>query len=414
MSQLAWLVHDPEEHDTVNRILAALKQGEARDELGLGAIRDSLADRLFPGTSTIQTRLRYFLIVPWCYRALENKGVRAPEFGRQVAALERRLIPILNDGEAWGVFGRVAGQDIKRLPSSVYWNGLEQWGVRKVRISQGAYHRTVDRFLDRRGKVQQTEDGESIATGGSTIWHPSLPAAPAGFPDGLDFRLTEDEADFLIARMRDKASGTMLAWLAQAPHLVNDVQSARFPWTLSCYASLPADTRELLEHARLVSEVVQGAGQLYNLLLARIDDPAGSPRLAGIETDRLAGLTDWRALLASRFDAVAQWDHERLKQLCRAAPGHNVTEHAWAFLRAWTDRVVETRGQVEDDTEACKLVRKREIRLKKGRSRSRFKNATMRAQWSGAAGIGRLEFRWGAVRALLADLYATTADEVAA
>ena len=38
---------------------------ESRDELGLGAIRASFADALFPGTSTIQTRLRYMLFVPW-------------------------------------------------------------------------------------------------------------------------------------------------------------------------------------------------------------------------------------------------------------------------------------------------------------------------------------------------------------
>lgn len=35
------------------------------DELGIGSIRDTFSDELFPGTSTIQTRARYFLFVPW-------------------------------------------------------------------------------------------------------------------------------------------------------------------------------------------------------------------------------------------------------------------------------------------------------------------------------------------------------------
>ena len=51
------------------------RQKETRDELGLGVVRDVFADMLFPGTSTIQTRARYFLFVPWIYRDLERRRV---------------------------------------------------------------------------------------------------------------------------------------------------------------------------------------------------------------------------------------------------------------------------------------------------------------------------------------------------
>ncbi len=34
------------------------REEEARDGLGIDAVRDALSDLLFPGTSTIQTRLR--------------------------------------------------------------------------------------------------------------------------------------------------------------------------------------------------------------------------------------------------------------------------------------------------------------------------------------------------------------------
>lgn len=42
----------------MHRILAQFKERDTRDELGLGSLRDAIADLLFPGTSTIQTRLR--------------------------------------------------------------------------------------------------------------------------------------------------------------------------------------------------------------------------------------------------------------------------------------------------------------------------------------------------------------------
>ena len=58
MSSLAWIDFDEAERQRAQRIMALFQERESRDELGLGGIRDSIADHLFPGTSTIQTRLR--------------------------------------------------------------------------------------------------------------------------------------------------------------------------------------------------------------------------------------------------------------------------------------------------------------------------------------------------------------------
>jgi hypothetical protein len=64
---LTWLDHDTTDRERMNRILALFRERDTRDELGIGVIRDLIADELFPGTSTIQTRLRYMLFVPWIY-----------------------------------------------------------------------------------------------------------------------------------------------------------------------------------------------------------------------------------------------------------------------------------------------------------------------------------------------------------
>jgi hypothetical protein len=34
-------------------------------------VRDAFSEMLFPGLSTVQTRARYFLLVPWAYRRLD-------------------------------------------------------------------------------------------------------------------------------------------------------------------------------------------------------------------------------------------------------------------------------------------------------------------------------------------------------
>ena len=75
-STLTWIDHDPYARERAYRILALFQEKESRDELGLGAVRDSFADALFPGTSTIQTRLRYMLFVAWIYCDLEKGRVR--------------------------------------------------------------------------------------------------------------------------------------------------------------------------------------------------------------------------------------------------------------------------------------------------------------------------------------------------
>lgn len=75
VSALGWLDHDSDARTKTLNILALFQQKESRDELGIGSIRDSFAEQLFPGTSTIQTRLRYMLFIPWIYQYLENQRI---------------------------------------------------------------------------------------------------------------------------------------------------------------------------------------------------------------------------------------------------------------------------------------------------------------------------------------------------
>lgn len=74
-SSIAWLDTSADEQRSVRDIIALFTQHESRDELGLGTIRDALSNRLFPGTSVLQTRARYFLIVPWCFQHAARDGL---------------------------------------------------------------------------------------------------------------------------------------------------------------------------------------------------------------------------------------------------------------------------------------------------------------------------------------------------
>ena len=52
-STLAWLDFSDRDRKRALDAIDLFREEDTRDELGLGVIRDALADRLFPGTSTI-------------------------------------------------------------------------------------------------------------------------------------------------------------------------------------------------------------------------------------------------------------------------------------------------------------------------------------------------------------------------
>lgn len=94
MSALSWIDFDQADRDRTRRIMDLFSEKEARDELGLGSVRDAISDLLFPGTSTIQTRLRYMMFVPWLYRQAARAGGRT-DLARR---LEIQLITALLRG----------------------------------------------------------------------------------------------------------------------------------------------------------------------------------------------------------------------------------------------------------------------------------------------------------------------------
>ena len=118
------------------------------DELGFGTIRDAFADHFFPGTSTIQTRVRYFLFIPWIYLKLEQERVASAHVDQQARRWQAQLAQSLGrggEGDAAGVIGIQAGERLQRPPSVVYWGGLWRWGIRLFPGGVEQYHLSFDR-----------------------------------------------------------------------------------------------------------------------------------------------------------------------------------------------------------------------------------------------------------------------------
>ncbi len=204
-STIAWLDISAEEQRRAREFLALFTQAESRDELGLGQIRDTFSNTLFPGISVIQTRARYFLYVPWLYLDGQRRGKSGEELERWVATRERRLIEVLRTagtaaGDIDGLIGAVAGERLKILPSSIYWNGLTTFGI--LRRDVIAAHLGADRVR------RASSESDELAERESSLWSPSIPQPPDGFPEQVDtaFALRPAEAQWLVERIKQSGA----------------------------------------------------------------------------------------------------------------------------------------------------------------------------------------------------------------
>lgn len=394
-STLTWIDHDPTARDRALRILSLFQEKESRDELGLGAIRDSFADALFPGTSTIQTRLRYMLFVPWVYAVLEKRRIPPPAFAVKARQMEIAFVePLLANSDHAGVFGRLAGRSLKRLPSSVYWNGLGAWGIRRISCSQDEYHRHVDEVYNRRDASRRRYEKDGFPEIETQTWHPRLPDPPDGFPNEIEhinFELEPDEASFLLDRLLKSQKNSLLAFLALNCQPVD----CDFPWQHPGLDNFSSEHKDLIRYAEFFSTIMHGAAFLYNLMLA---EQAGREEL---ENKHRQNLEEWKDRLQH-----CPWIKLPLHGLWWMTAGrrHTITKRTKDFVSAWNRRALATCGKVINDSESRMLIRARERQLKG--VRSRFTNPRARDQWKGYAGVGQMAYRWSNVKTLLSDLHA--------
>jgi len=388
MSSLAWIDFDEAERQRAQRIMALFQERESRDELGLGAIRDSIADHLFPGTSTIQTRLRYMLFVPWIFRTLERRDAPESQIRAEARALEIRLADALKaGGERNGIIGRDAGPRLQRLPSSVYWAGLGTWGIRLFVGSVDSYFTS----LRSTKRSRPPAEGEDVASGSGfpDFWSQSLPPAPKDLLECAVFRLTAEEAQFLVDRLVASQPGALLTWLARK----NLAAECDYIWTHPHLAEFPEGARRLVRHAEIFSHVMHGAALLYNLTLSELraqDDWVADYRERiqtwAAELD-LTGIRAW-----SLDDFWHSVEH----------PAHSIRPTAKRFVTQWLGLVTENIAQIDTSEVARQIVEERERRLKA--SQSRYLNRAVLDRWTGASGADRLTFRWGQAKSHLRDL----------
>jgi Family of unknown function (DUF6361) len=372
---------------------------DTRDELGIGTVRDALSDAMFPGTSVIQTRARYFLFVPWLFLEAERRGYAGSGMVDWVNRYERRLIEALRRG-GWGgvgqgLIGRVAGAGVKTLPSAIYWTGLQRLGI--LRISG-----TMEQVATIRRQAATFEEAlTELAERNDRVWDPNLPGPPDGFfgMDEASFELEPAEADWLAERIEAAAEGTLLEWLVASRTEFTDGSAA--PWENPATAHAPGAVRRVVGHAKRFSAAMHGAALLYNLLIAERAQEQGldaSGDLADRYRDRMQ---EWATGIDELAAEMAAWDRGDFWELVTSV-NRRIPCPTRAFVDRWIELALPRRHGIAEDEQARRLVAARE-RVLKG-PQSRLSNDRLLREWRGSSGAGRLTFRWDQVKVLLGDI----------
>lgn len=399
MSALMWLDYSERERRKMLDVVDLFREHDTRDELGIGSVRDAFADMLFPGTSTIMTRARYFVLVPWTYQKLEKQRVGSAEIGVKARRAELSLVQPIEDSEDNdGNIGKLAKTTLKRLPSSVYWQGLAVWDIRSFAGAQAQYHRSLDRYYGQlthhRGRATERDAEHDDLV--SLNWHAGLVKAPDDFPAKCSLSLTRREAEYLAERIR-LSPGCAGSLLAELVALRKRTAQIEFPWEHPHSAKLPPRLREILDHAQNFSEVMHGAPLLYNLMLAQ-----EAQREEGV-SQYLHDVAEWAEAIAKRAKVLAQWDRKRFWEIVRSA-NPRITAPTNDFINAWWNLALAGgAAQVSANTTARVLISERERRLKKGLAR--LANPRAQELWNGSSGTARLEFRWTISQRLLGDIF---------
>lgn len=403
-SFFGWLDYNTDDSQQMREIFDAFKESDTVDSLGVGTIRDAIADVLFPGISTIQTRARYFLFLPWICQIMEEERTAQQSFSNRHRELEVALIDALKASEPprSGIIGENARERLARLPLSVYWNGLGQWGIRKSEHSIAEFATLIGNGRSNRPRLRIRGESDS---GGvwSPIWDPGLPMAPDGFPfRDISFQLASEESEYLIERIQWSHPNSQLAELVTHLDVSRDVD---MPWEWN-RNNVPHNefVATSLVHARNFSDLMFGAQILYNqLLLKHAEKQALAPENGDDLNDYLDELLEeWSDVITARRSGLKDWlDSGKL----------------WAFLDGKTKVHPRTRDFVTNwsnialagtvshqDQLIADLITNRERQLKGSLARLPERRAL--ETWTGSLlNINPMAYRWQNVKRIIDDIH---------
>lgn len=277
-SALGWALLSREALRRAEEHLREDEQG-VLDEIGFLALHKAYADRFFPGTSVLQTRMKYVLFVPWIYervaRTCNERQARAL-IQQEELALAGRLKATYGASE--GVIGgRSYPRPTSQPPSFVYWTALTTWGIVRP-LADGSFPSgaMVLRWLSRSRPVSRLQDDDGQPLEEERSLFVALPRPPVHWNNTavpMTFDLDATEARFIrqqligVNRPGQLSGLCLLARMAERKVSVKDVEH---PWLRDMLAIAEEDDAEALLRAQQAAALAAIGRAVYAALVEHI------------------------------------------------------------------------------------------------------------------------------------------------
>jgi hypothetical protein len=406
-SGLGWIDFSDEDKGKVMKVIELLQEGGTVDELGIGVIRNSLSDAMFNGITTIQTRAKYFFIVPYILQSYLSEKKRTTNPQKYLYDEETRLMNELTWDSQNPELDRIIGhtiaiqnkgkserswKQVERKPSTIYWNGLRQFGFVNTALSLSNLLKLIEKnhlVLDDGFISKESEKGDDIEHSRSDVISFKVPYR-ANWKEGLSMRLTKDEAEILKHQIIDTQKDQLLAQIVANDEWMKELLSINtfsHLVDLNFFIELPKRTQQIVYTAIDFWEILYGAHIRFNILL---NDKYGTIE----RKEEYVNLwKEWKAKMDDfdwhKFDRSLMWqitdEHSRIKRTTRM------------FVDNWINGLINNLTEEELD----KLVEKQEKDNKKARAKLRTNNDE---RYSGWVGISQMEYRFGNMKQVVFDI----------
>lgn len=284
--QLGWIDFSKEDKSNALNVINSLKDKGVLDELGFGIIRQAFANYLFPGTSTIQTRAKYFLIIP--YELQDYIRIGHPPKS-DAAGFVKRAQELIDwnercvghnlikhcstDPQTSGIIGArsIAGKSwVERPPLSIYWNGLRTYHFFRNDNPNFTYNDFLTEIynLERNKAAAQSsanddnkDDKNDSDAGNYSKKSPliKIDTYKKGWDKEVDIELTQEESRFLRDRIINSVPDSMMALLLKEDIDLEKCLNSGYNNSFETFTKLieeyvDDDTKKILELANRLND----------------------------------------------------------------------------------------------------------------------------------------------------------------
>ena len=392
---LGWIDFSKTERSKILTVLDLLTESGTLDELGIAPVRDGFSNLFFPGTSTIQTRAKYFFVVPYALKDLEYSSESTP--GKMMISLDAKERKcgekfLSQNADESGVIGKrslASGGWVKRTPADIYWAGLRRYGIfigGKLSLSEyiramcaQKNQKSVLKSLgNRRDNAEENEadDIDAGSNGKIRFWH--MPLYSRGWFEDLSIELTEAEGRFLKEQIIMSCPGSMLSFILE--HNMREIlEIGSYQELGEIIGKFPEQMQEDYELALTFSNFIFTVRAVYNDMVSEGENVAAG---------------EWLEVLQPRFAEIADIDMEYILQRLKIFNNPMLSRFLKNTKEAMTD----------GDMEALKkTIKDREVFLKgQNRAKTSHPGEFDRQAWMGG---GELDYRFGNAKVIIRDIF---------